>query len=131
MRALMSLAGLLIVLGIGLFVYRSYFTGPAGGATSVGTPNPRAIADVSGVKNDLLAMAQAERTYMALNGRYATLEELYRSGDLLLDPSRERQGYSYSAEIAERRFRITATYHGPAADMPSFSIDESMQVRQH
>ncbi|MBI4480981.1 MAG: hypothetical protein HY651_13255 [Acidobacteria bacterium] len=130
MRSVMGLLGLVIVLAIGAVIYRSYFTGPGGDATTMGTNNPRAIADVAGVKNDLLAMAQAERAYMALNGRYAPLEELYKSGELLLDPSRQRLGYSYSAEIADRRFVITASYSGPATDMPTLSIDESMQVTQ-
>ncbi|MBI3933689.1 MAG: hypothetical protein HY316_03300 [Acidobacteria bacterium] len=126
----MSLLGLVIVLGIGQFIYRSYFAGPSGAAATMGTNNPRANADVSGVKNDLLAMAQAERAYMALNGRYASLDDLHKSGDLLLDPSRERQGYSYSDEVGDRHFVITATYSGPATGMPTLSIDESMQVTQ-
>lgn len=131
MRALMSLLGLVIVLAIGQFIYRSYFTGPSGGAATMGTNNPRAIADVTGVKNDLLAMAQAERAYMALNGRYASLDDLHRSGDLLIDPARDRQGYYYSAQVSDRSFLITATYTGPATGMPTLSIDESMQVTQH
>ena len=130
MRSVMGLLGLVIVLAIGSFIYRSYFTGPGGDAITMGTNNPRAIADVTGVKNDLLAMAQAERAYMALNGHYTALEDLHKSGDLLLDPSRQRLGYSYSAEIADRHFVITAFYSGPATGMPTLSIDESMQVTQ-
>jgi hypothetical protein len=61
MRALMGLLGLMIVLAIGQFVYRSYFTGPSGDAVTLGSNNPRAVADVVGVKNDLIAMAQAQR----------------------------------------------------------------------
>ena len=130
MRAAMGLLGIVFALAIGQFVYRSYFTGPAGDAASMGTNNPRAIADVTGVKNDLLAMAQAERAYLALNGRYASLDELYRSGDLTVDPSRTRQGYSYAVEVGDRQFVITATYGGPAAGMPTLSVDESMQITQ-
>ena len=130
MRSVLGLLGLVIVLAIGSFIYRSYFTGPGGDAITMGTNNPRAVADVTGVKNDLLAMAQAERAYMALNGRYTALEDLHNSGELLLDPSRQRLGYSYSAEIADRHFVITAFYSGPATGMPTLSIDESMQVTQ-
>jgi len=124
----MGLLGLVIVLAAGQFIYRSYFTGPAGGAATMGTNNPRAIADVAGVQNDLLAMAQAERASMALNGRYASLDDLHASGDLVMDPARVRLGYSYSAEIADRHFVITATYSGPATGMPALSIDETMQI---
>ena len=130
MRALMSLLGIVIVLVIGQFIYRSYFTGPSGGAASMGSNNPRAVADVAGVKNDLIAMAQAERAYMALNGRYASLDDLRQSGDLMIDPARDRQGYYYSAQVSDRSFLITATYTGPATGMPTLSIDESMQVAQ-
>lgn len=130
MRALMSLLGLVIVLAIGQFIYRSYFTGSTGAAVTMGSNNPRAVADVAGVKNDLLGMAQAERAYMALNGRYAALDDLYQSGDIAIDPGRARQGYSYSAQVTNRSFMITATYSGPATGMPTLSIDESMQVSQ-
>ena len=130
MRAVMGLLGLVIVLGIGQFIYRSYFTGASGQAITLGSNNPRAVADVTGVKNDLLGMAQAERAFMALNGRYASLDELHKSGDLVIDPARGRLGYSYSDQIGDRSFLITATYSGPATGMPTLSIDESMQVTQ-
>jgi len=129
MRSVMGLLGLVLVLGIGLFIYRSYFTG-SGGAATMGTNNPRAVADITGVKNDLNAMAQAERTYQALNGHYASLEELYSSGNLATDPARGRLGYTYSAEVSERQFKITASYSGPATGMPTLSIDETMQISQ-
>jgi len=129
MRGMMSLLGILIVVAIGMFIYRSYFTGPTD--VTQGTGNVRAAADITGVKNDLLAMAQAERAYMALNGRYASLDELHSSGNLLVDPARDRQGYYYSSQVSDRSFSITATYSGPATSMPMFSIDESMQITQH
>ncbi len=127
MRALGSVLALLAVVAVGLFIYRSQLTGP--GDVTQGTGNVRAAADMTGVKNDLLAMAQAERAHMALNGSYASLDELHSSGELSVDPQRDRQGYTYSAEIGDRTFTITASYSGPA-DMPNFSIDESMQVTQ-
>ena len=127
MRAF-GLLGLVITVAVMLFLYRSYFTGATGDATTLGSNNPRAVADVTGVQNDLLSMAQAERAYMALNGHYASLDDLHSTGDLQIDPNRERLGYSYSAEIEDRKFVITATYSGPATGMPTLSIDESMSV---
>ncbi len=129
MRGVVSLLGLVLVMAIGLFIYRSYFTG-SNGVNMVATGNPRAAIDIIGVKNDLNAMAQAERTFMALNGRYATLGELRSSGNLLIDPARGRQGYTYSADVSDRRFTITATYSGPATGMPTLSINEIMQITQ-
>ena len=118
-----------LIVAISLFLYRSYFT-QSGGALTMGTNNPRAAADITGVKNDLLSMAQAERAFQALNGRYAPLEELRSSGSLQTDPARGRQGYSYAADVSYRRFTITATYSGPATGMPTLSINETMQITQ-
>jgi hypothetical protein len=129
MRGVFSLLGLVVVVAVGLFIYRSYFTAGSG-AITMGTNNPRAAVDITGVKNDLNAMAQAERTFNALNGKYATLEDLHSSGDLLVDPARNRDGYTYSADVSASHFTITASYSGPATGMPTLSVDETMQITQ-
>lgn len=129
MRGILSFLSLVFVVAIGLMIYRSYFTGP-GGVATMGTDNPHAVIDVTGVKNDLLRMAQAERAFQALNGRYVPLEELQSSGNLLIDPARGRQGYTYSASVSGNSFSVTATYSGPATGMPTLSIDETMQITE-
>ena len=129
MRGILSFLSLVFVVAIGLLIYRSYFTGPGGVATR-GTDNPRAAIDITGVQSDLLAMAQAERAFHALNGRYAPLEELQSSGNLLIDPARGRQGYGYSSSVTDTRFTVTATYSGPATGMPTLSIDQTMQISE-
>src|SRR3990167_7472366 len=98
MRGVLSLLSLLLAVAIGLFIYRSYFTGSSD--VTMGTGNIRAAADITGVQNDLNAMAQAERAFLALNGRYASLEELYSGGSLQTDPARGRQGYTYAADVS-------------------------------
>jgi hypothetical protein len=128
MRAFIGLLGVLLTLAIGQFVYRAYWAGPD--SATLGTSNIRAAADITGVKHDLLAMANAERAFMAQNGRYATLEDLYASGDLTVDPSGIREGYAYSASVGENNFQITATYTGGASGMPTLSINQSMQIVQ-
>ena len=130
MRGILSFLSLVFVVAIGLMIYRSYFTGPSGGVATRGTDNPRAAIDITGVQSDLLAMAQAERAFHALNGRYAPLEELQSSGNLLIDPARGRQGYAYSASVSGNSFTVTATYSGPATGMPTLSIDETMQITE-
>jgi len=128
MRGVIGLLGLVVVVGIGLFIYRGYFTTGSGAAT-MGTNNLRAAVDITGVKNDLIAMAQAERNNQARNGNYAPLDELNSNGSLLVDPARNRDGYSYSAQVSADHFTITATYSGPATGMPTIYIDETMQVK--
>jgi hypothetical protein len=129
MRGIFSFLTLVFVVAIGLMIYRSYFVGP-GGVATMGTDNPRAIVDVTGVRNDLMMMAQAQRAFHALNGRYAPLAELQSSGNLVMDPSRGRLGYTYSSSVTATSFRITATFSGPATGMPTLSIDQSMQIAE-
>jgi hypothetical protein len=125
---MMGFVALLIALGIGMFIYRGQFTGS--GDLTQGTGDPKALINITGVKNDLLRMAQAERTYWATNSRYGSLEELQSSGDLTVDPSRGRDGYTYSATYDEQTFTISATYSGPAPNMPTIHIDQTMQVTE-
>ena len=124
----MRVVGVVALLGVmaaGLFVYRSAITGSSD--VPQGTGNVRAAADLTGVRTDLLAIAQAERAHMALNGRYASLEDLRASGELSIDPRVGRPGYTYAAETGDQTFVITAKYSGPA-NMPTLTIDERMQI---
>jgi hypothetical protein len=127
MRAMVGIVALMAVLAAGLFVYRSSISGS--GDVTQGTGNVRAAADLTGVKTDLLAIAQAERAHMALNGRYASLQDLHASGELLLDPTRGRPGYTYTVELGDQTFTVTAHYSGQAK-MPTVSVDERMQVSE-
>lgn len=129
MRGVIGFLSFVIVVGIGLYIYRSYFTADQG-AVTMGTNNPRGAADITGVKNDLMAMAQAERNYQALNGKYVSLDQLVSDGSLTVDPGRGRQGYTYSADVSDGGFKITANYSGPASGMPTLSIDQTLQITQ-
>ena len=116
--------GLIIALATGawLFTQRTQQPDMAG--------NPRATVDVVGVKNDLIALAQAERRYFARESRYASIDELRSAGDISM-PSNNRGPYAYTVDSGDSGFRITATYTGPAEAqaVPSLTIDESMQIR--
>lgn len=129
MRGVMSLLGLVVVVAIGLFIYRSYFTANDGAAT-LGTNDPGAAANIVGVKMDLNGMAQAQQRFRGRYERYASLEELYSTGELSLNPLRGREGYSYSIDIGGGGYTITATYRGPAKGMPTLSIDETMKITE-
>jgi hypothetical protein len=120
-----GLLGVVIALGVGYFIFKSQMTtGPTGGAP------PQEVIDTVGVRNDLLAIAQAERLYMASHGSYATIEQLQQDGAIGFSGT-NRRGYNYSAEISGERFRIVATPADPTkATWPTLSIDETMQVTQ-
>jgi hypothetical protein len=101
------------------------------GVMSAGTSNPKATVDLIGVRNDLLAIAQAERSHGATQGSYVSIEALRSQGDLTM--TRDNRGpYNYSAEFTDSSFRIVATYSGPeGSGMPqTLSVDQTMQVSQ-
>ena len=117
---------LIIVLGVGAYIYmrQSQSVAPAGSS------NLRATADLIGVKNDLLAIAQAERSHNAMHTGYVSIEELRSQGELTM--TRDNRGpYTYSAELNDGGFRIVATYSGSDPGLPhTLSVDQSMEVRQ-
>jgi hypothetical protein len=101
-------------------------------STDEGTAPTQAIS-LTGVRSDLLQIAQAERAYVALNGHCATLEELTSSSSLALARP-DRDGYSYSIECSGGEFSGTAR-HAPAPAgspirFPTLTIDQSVQVRE-
>ncbi len=125
MTRIFGLLGLVIALAIGFYLYTKQ-TQTASSATGAATP--RAAIDVAGVRNDLLAFANAEKQQYALEGKYLSLDELRAKGTSL--PADRRGPYSYSADIGAAGFRITATYSGPemAGAPKSLSIGENMQI---
>jgi hypothetical protein len=100
--------------------------------TDVGIGPTQAIS-LTGVRGDLLQIAQAERAYLAQNGHCASLDELISSNSLAMSRP-ERDGYSYSIECSGGDFSATAR-HTPAAvgspiRYPTLAIDQNMQVRE-
>ena len=124
MRAAFGFIGILIVLGIGYYIYTAQIrNGPDGEAL------PRQT-NLIAVRRDLLSLGQSERLYLAANGRYATMEQLRDSkitGDF---PDGNRWGYEYSAELdGAIHFRITARPINPSGSaLPTLSIDETLQI---
>jgi len=119
-----GLLGVVIVLGIGLFIFKTQMSqGPTGGAP------PREVIDTAGVQQDLLAIGQAERMYLAGHGSYASLDQLQQEGALTFSGA-NRRGYNYTAEIDDgQHFRVTASPSDPAKkDWPTLSIDDTMQI---
>ena len=125
MTRALGLIGVLIAAAIGFYLYTQQAQ-----TASQGTANPRQTIDVTGVKNDLIAIANAERRYYATEARYASLDELRAHGDISM-PTNGRGPFTYSAEVSESGFRIVATYAGPPGPeaAQNLSIDETMQIR--
>ena len=114
---------LLIVLCVGAWLYTRQAKNVPGGAGNI-----RTTVDIVGVKNDLLAIANAERTQFALEGKYLTLDELRSKGVISL-PTSGRGDYTYSVEVGDTAFRVVASYSGPAGAAPqTISVDQTMQI---
>ena len=112
---------LVIVVALGAYLY----TRQAQSVTSVGS-NPETTINVTTVRNDLLAIANAERRYFASNGKYVSLDELRTSGDITV-PS--RPNYAYSAQTTDATFKIIAVYSGPDPKAPKrITVDETMTL---
>ena len=126
MRASLGLIGLVIVLGIGYWIYSAQIGQVTDGKSPVQQIN---LVDI---RSDLLSLGQAEKLYLAANGSYATLEQLRSSKVMSYIPRGSRSGYQYMAEVdGSTHFRITANPpESSGADLPTFSIDENMQVSE-
>jgi hypothetical protein len=125
-----ALASLLVVVALLLGVYYFYFKKMP--TTDEGTAPTQAIS-LTGVRGDLLQIAQAERGFIALNSHCAPLEELISSGSMTMSRT-ERDGYSYTVECSGADFSVIAR-HAPAPPgssirYPNLSIDSTMQVRE-
>ncbi len=126
MRASLGLIGLLIVLGIGYFIYSSQI-----GKVVDDKPAIQQI-NLTAIRSDLLSLGQAERLYYAANGSYGTFEQLRSSNIMSSIPGGNRSGYRYTAEVdGSSHFRITANPPDSSNDeLPTYSIDETMQISE-
>jgi len=116
--------GLLIAMGIGIYLY----TKSAQSASSGGEGSPKITIDINGVKQDLLSIAKAEQGRMASDGKYLPLDELIAGKDLTMS-SNNRDGYTYSVEVNGNSFRAVATYGGNVQGYPkTVWTDSSMQM---
>jgi len=116
--------GLMIVLCVGAWLY----TRQAKSVMPEGSGNVRAVVDTTGVQNDLLAIANAERGQFALEGRYLSLDELRSKGTMNLPAG--RANYTYSVSVSSDSFRAVASYGGAPGTAPqTISIDQTMEIR--
>ena len=126
MSRLFGFLSILVVLGVGMYIY----TRQAQSSSAVaGVNSPKAAVNITGVRSDLMTIAQAERGYFALEGKYASLDELISSKSLTIQ--RERPPYNYEVEVSGNSFRVVATRSGPddGSGAPAqLSMDDNMQL---
>jgi hypothetical protein len=125
-----ALAMLLVSAGVLFGAYEYYLKKMP--VTDEGTAPTQAIS-LTGVRADLLQIAQAERNSIALNGHCASLDELLSSNSLTMSRA-ERDGYSYSVECSDRDYTVTAHHSaappGSPIRYPILAIDQAMQIHE-
>jgi hypothetical protein len=125
----MRYIGLLLALaaiGLGLYLYFKQMP-----STDAGTAPTQAI-NLTGVRMDLLQIAQAERTHIAMNSECASLDDLISSHSVSMQRP-EREGYAYTINCSATDFTVTAR-HAPAPEgspirYPTLAVDQSLEVR--
>jgi hypothetical protein len=125
-----KLIGILVFVAVLFGIF--YFTTKRMPTTDSGTAPTQAIS-LTGVRSDLLKIAQAERSNMALSSHCVELSELISNGSLVMNAS-GRDGYTYEIRCNGDggEFAVTAR-HAPAPEgslirYPILAIDQNMQV---
>lgn len=122
MARLFGFISILIVVAVGMYIYSKQVQSSSAPA---GVNNPKAAINVTGVKSDLVGIAQAERRYFATEGKYGSLDELVSNSYIAV---RSRPPYTYEIQTSDSGFRVVATRSGEdASGAPSqMSVDENM-----
>jgi hypothetical protein len=101
-------------------------------ASDEGTAATQAVS-LTGVRMDLLQIADAEHGYIALNGECASLSKLISTQSIALTRT-GRNGYSYEIECSGNGFTATARHRpapaGSSIRYPNFSIDASLDLKE-
>jgi hypothetical protein len=125
-----SLVGVLVGTALLFVVYHFYMKSMP--VTDSGTAPTQAIS-LTGVRTDLLQIADAEHGYIATNGRCVSLDELISSNSISMTRT-ERDGYSYAIECSGGDFTATARHlpapAGSPIRYPNLAIDSGMQVHE-
>jgi len=127
MSRLFGFLSVIIVMGVGMYIYSKQVQSTSAVA---GANSPQAAINITGVRNDLVSIATAERRYYATEARYGSFDDLVSGNNISL--RRQRPPYSYEIEISSSGFRVVATRTGNnAAGAPAqLSVDENMEFQQ-
>jgi hypothetical protein len=127
MGRIFGFLALLVGVGVGIYLYAKQTQSSSAAA---GANNPKAAVNITGVRTDLMNIAQAERGYFATEGKYASLDELISSRSITV--ARQRPPYTYEVETTASGFRVIATRtsddrSGTPAEL---SVDQDMEFHQ-
>ena len=123
MGRVLGFLGTIVTMAIGMYIYSLQIKTLTPGA---GSGNSEEVATIAGVKNDLIGIANAERGYLASQGKYGSLDELISGNYVRM--KNERPPYIYDVEItSSSSFRASATRTTKGAPAQLW-ITETMRV---
>jgi hypothetical protein len=122
MGRLLGFVGLLMTAGIIFYLTtkQAQTVSQAGGGGTV-----QSAEVLTGVKGDLIGIANAERQYNATEGKYGSLDDLASAHYITVH---DRPPFSYDLQTTASGFRVTATRSGPGSPAQLW-IDETMEVQ--
>lgn len=128
-----KLVGILVFVAVAFGIF--YFTTRKMPKTDAGTAPTQAIS-LTGVRKDLLSIAQAERSNLALNSHCVSADELISNGSLTMTKP-ERDGYFYEVQCSgdSGEFKVVGRHPGAPPEgsgirYPNLAIDQTMQVSE-
>jgi hypothetical protein len=126
MSRLFGFLSVIIVMAVGMYIYSQQMQSSSAAA---GANSPKAAINITGVKSDLMSIANAERRYFASEGKYASFDELISSNTITV--ARQRPPYTYDVETSSGGFRVVATRSGDdGSGTPArMSVDENMEFQ--
>jgi hypothetical protein len=126
MSRIFGFLSLVIVMGIGMYIYSKQATSSSAAA---GANNPQAAINITGVRSDLMSIAQAERRYFVSEGKYASFDELVSANYITV--SRQRPPYSYEVQTSSSGFHVVASRPGAniSGTPVKLSVDENMEFQ--
>jgi hypothetical protein len=126
MGRLFGFLSVVIVMAIGMYVYSRQVQSSSAAA---GANSPKAAINITGVRSDLISIATSERRYFAIEGKYASLDELISANYITV--SRQRPPYTYEVQTSSSGFRVVATRSGDdvSGTPAKLSVDENMEFQ--
>ena len=118
--------GTIVTLAVGMYIYSLQVKAIDPSAAATNPQNAEEAPLIAGVKNDLIAIASAERGYLTQEGHYGSLNDLVSKEYITIKA--ERPPYSYDIETSSGNFRVTATRSTPGSPSQLWITDD-MQVQ--
>lgn len=123
MLRVFGLGAFMIAIAIALYLYSKDAQNIARSSPG-GTLTSQAL--VTGVRTDLLSIANAERSAMASEGKYLSLDDLVAGHFITMHGS--RPPYTYDIETSDTGFRAVAT-RSDSGKPNQIWVDETMNVQ--